>query len=103
MDFVSKNQFLSLVQELVASRQVTVAELVSAGTRALEERYDEINQKRCEAETALLMVVDLVPEAKQKKHPAIMVRAKKVMIESGSYSGTVYTDRLKEEIMVKDA
>ena len=102
LDYVSKNQFLALVQELVASRHVTVAELVAAGTRALEERCDKINVQRCEAETALLMVIDLVPEAKQKKHSAAMIRAKKVLIESGAYSGTVYTDRLKEEIMTKE-
>lgn len=101
MDYASKMQFLAQVRAMVASRQVSIAELVDAGTHALEQRFDKVNDMRVEAECALSMVVDLIPVSKHVKHETAMVRAKKVLVNSGMFAGTEYTERLQQEIEAK--
>lgn len=98
MDYNAKQQFLAYVCEMVEKGEVSVAELVAAGTQALENRYEKVNQMRVDAEFALTMVVDLVPKSKHEKHVVAMTKAKKVLVRSGSFEGTVLAQQLAQEI-----
>lgn len=99
MNFESKQQFMAAVGAMVQGGHVTIAELVDVGTHALEQKLERVNQMRVDAEFALTMIVDLVPSSKHAKHAVAMTKAKKVLVNSGSFAGTEMAEKLKAEIM----
>lgn len=102
MNYAQKQAFLAQVSVMVEAGEVTIAELVATGTKALEDKCERINELRVQAEFALTMVVDLVPQSKHAKHNVAMTKAKKVLVNSGAFAGTEMAERLAKEIGTSD-
>jgi hypothetical protein len=102
MNYAQKQAFLMQVAAMVEAGEVTIAELVATGTKALEDKCARINDLRVEAEFALTMIVDLVPASKHAKHAVAMTKAKKVLVNSGAFNGTEMAKRLASEIGMTD-
>ena len=99
MTHEQREAFLHLVQEMVRKEPSLLPQIIARATAGLEKRVYESNQQRYQAENALLSVYDMIPKAKLEASPAVAVRVKKVLAESGAFCGTSFANDLASEIM----
>lgn len=100
MTYDEKQQVLNMVEKVVSLYPEMQTEIIERCTRGMLARYERVNEMRTDAETAVVMLMDLVPKSKvvQEKHQYALTLAKRAIVRSGSYGGTVMSDRLEAEL-----
>ena len=94
-------QILNAVENLVSQYPEMQTRVIERCTRGLMNRYDTVNAMRNDAETAVIMLMDLVPKSKQtqEKHQYALTLAKRAVVRSGSYGGTLMANNLEAELI----
>uniref|UniRef100_A0AB39CD98 Uncharacterized protein n=1 Tax=Pseudomonas phage HRDY3 TaxID=3236930 RepID=A0AB39CD98_9VIRU len=91
--------FLRYVAECVADDPSLMRDIMGAMTEGLTNKLDQVNQMRVDAEVSVCWLLDKVPKAALAKEPSMTVKAKKVIVNSGMFSGTVHANVIGAEIM----
>lgn len=96
---------LNMVETLVAQFPEMQTRVLERCTRGMQLRYDRVNEMRVDAETAVIMLMDLVPQAKKvsEKNQYAMTLAKRAVVRSGAYGGTGLANRLEQELSAEVA
>jgi hypothetical protein len=97
-DPMKKERFFQNVMDVIEENPEWMGPLILAMQTAVMNRLNRVNDMRSEAEYALAAVIDLVPKKKLEDHPAISVKAKRVLSQCGSFDGTEYAKQLEQEI-----
>jgi hypothetical protein len=97
-DPMKKERFFQNVMDVIEENPEWMGPLILAMQTAVMNRLNRVNDMRTEAEYALAAVIDLVPKKKLEDHPAISVKAKRVLSQCGSFDGTEYAKQLEQEI-----
>jgi len=100
MSYQERIALLRYVAESVAKDPSLMRDVMSAMTEGLQNKLDQVNQMRVDAEVSVCWLLDKVPKSALTKEPGMMVKAKKVVVNSGMFSGTVHAQTLAKEIMV---
>lgn len=100
MTYDEKQTVLNMVEKVVSMYPEMQTEIIERCTRGMMTRYERVNEMRTDAETAVIMLMDLVPKSKQvaEKHQYALTLAKRAIVRSGSYGGTVMADNLEAEL-----
>jgi len=98
-------QILNMVETLVAQYPEMQTRVIERCTRGMQNRYDTVNEMRTDAETAVVMLLDLVPKSKQvaEKHQYALTLAKRAVVRSGMFAGSVMADNLEAELKAEPA
>jgi hypothetical protein len=97
-DPMKKERFFQHVMDVIEEHPEWMGPLILSMQTAVMNRLNHVNDMRVEAEFALASVIDLVPKKKLDDHPAISVKAKRVLSQCGSFDGTEYAKQLEQEI-----
>lgn len=105
MSYDEQLQILNMVEALVTQYPEMQTRVIERCTRGMQNRYDTVNEMRNDAETAVVMLMDLVPKSKQtqEKHQYALTLAKRAIVRSGSYGGTVMANNLEQELSAEPA
>lgn len=100
LSYEEKQQILNMVETLVAQYPEMQTDVIERCTRGMQRRYETVNEMRCDAETAVVMLMDLVPKSKQtqEKHQYALTLAKRAIVRSGMYGGSVMANNLEAEL-----
>lgn len=98
LTYEEKQRILNMVETLVTQYPEMQTDVIERCTRGMRNRYEAVNEMRVDAESALVMLIDMIPASKQQKHPSIMNAAKRACIRSGAYGGTEFAKKLEAEI-----
>lgn len=97
-DPMKKERFFQNVADVIEEHPEWMGPLVIAMQGAVMRKLNKVNDMRVEAEYSLAAIIDLVPKKKLDDHPAISVKAKRVLSQCGSFDGTEYAKQLEQEI-----
>lgn len=100
MSYDEQVQILNMVEALVTQYPEMQTRVIERCTRGMQNRYESVNEMRCDAETAVVMLMDLVPKSKQtqEKHQYALTLAKRAIVRSGMYGGSVMANNLEAEL-----
>lgn len=102
MNYEQREAILSMVEEVVRKEPAMLAMIIARCTQGLERRVQESNEMRTNAEFALCSLFDMVPKSKLDANPALAVKTKKILLESGSFAGTIMAKEFEKEIMASE-
>lgn len=100
MNIEQRMVFLHYVADCVAADPTLMRDVMSAMTEGLQKRLDEANQMRVDAEVSVSWLLGVTPKSALEREPGMAVKAKKVVVNSGMFSGTTHASELAKEIMV---
>lgn len=92
--------FLRYVADCVAVDPSLMRDVMMAMTEGLQNKLDQVQQMRVDAEVSVCWLLDKVPKSALAREPGMTVKAKKVIANSGMFSGTVHAQTLAKEIQV---
>jgi peroxiredoxin len=100
MTYDEQMQILNMVEVLVTQYPEMQTRVIERCTRGMQNRYESVNEMRTDAETAVVMLLDLVPKSKQtqEKHQYALTLAKRAVVRSGMFAGSVMANNLEAEL-----
>jgi len=100
MNHEQRMVFLRYVADSVAEDPSLMRDVMSAMTEGLQSKLQQAHQMRVDAEVSVSWLLGVVPKSALDREPGMAVKAKKVVVNSGMFSGTVHASELAKQIMV---